>query len=208
MVTTAEKLTYAAAQAARVAFYGAHYLVARLVARDAFAEIDVERHSFPSLTATLKGMRLLFEKDLANAEAGLYPLPLDIAQEMRRARASLRFLADIPRVAARRRRNGHDELKGSTGNLPQYYRQNFHYQTDGYLSSDSARLYDFQVEALFSGTADAMRRRAFVPIARFLKKRDPGRTVLMDIGAGTGGFLAFVKRVFPGLKLIALDLSK
>src|SRR5438045_219448 len=117
MVTTAERLTYGAAQAARVAFYGAHYLVARLVARDAFAEIDVERHSFPSLGATLKGMRLLFENDLANVEAGLYPLPLDVTQEMRRARASFDYLADIPRVAARRRRNGHNELKNSANGL-------------------------------------------------------------------------------------------
>ena len=208
MVTTAQKLTYAAAQAARVAFYGAHYLVARLVAHDAFAEIDVEHHSFPSLAATLKGMRILFEKDLANAEAGLYPLPLDIAREIRLARASLNYLADIPRVAARRRRSGKSELAKSDQNLPQYYRQNFHYQTDGYLSADSARLYDFQVEALFSGTADAMRRRAFVPIARFVEKRNPKRAILLDVGAGTGGFLSFVKRAFPDLKLIALDLSK
>ena len=208
MVTAAEKLSYAAAQAARVAFYGAHYLVARVIARDAFSEIDLERHSFPSLGATLKGMRLLFEKDLANAQAGLYPLPLDIAEEMRRARASLNYLADIPRVAARRRRNGHNELKATARDLPRYYRQNFHYQTDGYLSADSARLYDFQVEALFSGTADAMRRRAFVPVARFLEGRNPKRTVLLDIGAGTGGFLSFVKTTSPDLKLIALDLSK
>src|SRR5579871_5088528 len=208
MVTTAERLTYAAAQAARVAFYGAHYLVARLVARDAFAAIDVEHHSFPSLAATLKGMRLLFEKDLANAEAGFYPLPIDIAQEIRRARASPNYLADIPRVAERRRRNGSNELASAPGGLPRYYRQNFHYQTDGYLSADSARLYDFQVEALFGGTADAMRRRAWVPIARFMEGRNPQRTVLLDVGAGTGGFLAFVKRASPGLKLIALDLSK
>lgn len=208
MVTAAEKLTYAAAQAARVAFYGAHYLVARVVAHDAFAAIDLDRHSFPSLAATLKGMRVLFEKDLANAESGLYPLPLDFAQELRRARSSLRYLADIPRVAARRRRNGHDELTEKAGELPRYYRQNFHYQTDGYLSTNSAKLYDFQVEALFSGTADAMRRRSFVPVARFLDGRSQKRTVLLDIGAGTGEFLSFVKTAVPDLKLIALDLSK
>src|SRR5215469_8320938 len=208
MVTATERLTYAAAQAARVAFYGAHYLVARVIARDAFEDIDLERHSFPSLTATLKGMRLLFEKDLANVEAGLYPLPLNFAQELRRARASFPYLADIPRVAARRRRNGHNELKQATRDLPRYYRQNFHYQTDGYLSAKSARLYDFQVEALFSGTADAMRRRAWVPIARFLGGRDKNRTVLLDVGAGTGEFLSFVKTAAPDLKLIALDLSK
>ena len=45
--------------------------IVRVVARDAFAEIDVERHSFPSLAATLKGMRHLFEKDLANQRRDL-----------------------------------------------------------------------------------------------------------------------------------------
>lgn len=208
MATTTEKLTYAATQTARVVFYGAHYLVARVLAHDAFTEIDDGSHRFPSLHATLKGMRVLFAKDLANVEAGLYPLPLDLAHEMRRARASLRYLADIPRVAARRRRNGHADVAALGDGLPRYYRQNFHFQTDGYLSEDSAKLYEFQVEALFAGTADAMRRRAFVPLARFLESRNASRTTLLDVGAGTGGFLAFVKCAQPRLKAVALDLSE
>ncbi|HEY2445841.1 MAG TPA: class I SAM-dependent methyltransferase [Rhizomicrobium sp.] len=208
MATTAQRLTYAAAQTARVAFYGAHYLVARVVAHDAFVEADLPGRNFPSLRETLKGMRVLFATDLANAEAGLYPLPLDLAQEMRGARASLRYLADISRVAERRRRQGHDDVAAAGQGLPRYYRQNFHFQTDGYLSRDSAKLYDFQVEALFAGTADAMRRRAWVPIARFLENRNPARAILLDIGAGTGGFLSFVKGAQPRLKAIALDLSE
>ena len=208
MVTTAEKFTYAAAQTARVAFYGAHYLVARVLARDAFSEIDVTRHRFPSLRATLKGMRALFAKDLANAEAGFYPFPLDFAQEVYRAAASIRYLSDIPIVAERRRRRAYNEVAELGAGLPRYFRQNFHFQTGGYLSDASARLYEFQVEALFAGTADAMRRRAWVPIARFMRDRDPKRTILLDVGAGTGGFLAFVKGVQPDLKVIALDLSE
>jgi len=207
MATTAQKLTYSAAQAARVAFYGAHYLVARVIAHDAFADIDPKRHKFPSLGGTLKGMRALFARDLANAEAGLYPVPLDLSQEMRRARASLLYLADIPRVAARRRRQGHGDVTAKADGLPRYYRQNFHFQTDGYLSDESARLYDFQVEALFAGTADAMRRRVYVPIARFLERANPARAILLDVGAGTGRFLTFVKSVQPQLGVIALDLS-
>jgi ubiquinone/menaquinone biosynthesis C-methylase UbiE len=208
LVTTTGRWTYAAAQTARVAFYGAHYLVARVLARDAFADIDMPERALPSLRDTLMGMRALFAKDLANAEAGLYPFPLDWAQEMRRARGSLKYLADIPRVAERRRRGGHGEVAALGDGLPRYFRQNFHFQTDGYLSEDSARLYDFQVEALFAGTADAMRRRAYVPLARFIAERDPARTTLVDIGAGTGGFLAFVKNAQPRLKVAALDLSR
>jgi len=204
----AERLAFTGLQTARVAFYGAHYLAARLLARDSFAAIEKPQHDMPSLAAMAKAMRALFAQDWRNVEAGLYPMPVDLADETRHALASIRYLADIPRVVRRKKRHGHDEVKAKgakdSKNLPRYYRQNFHYQTDGYLSERSAKLYEFQVEALFAGTADAMRRRAFVPLAKHL-----GATpTLLDIGAGTGRFLSFVKSARPDWKAIALDLSE
>ncbi len=206
MARPAEKWVYTASQAARVAFYGAHYLAARIIARDAFREIEEPAHPMPAIGAILKSMRALFVRDWANVEAGLYPAPFDWLKDTRRAMASVQYLTDIPRVAARRKRHGHGDVRTRGEGLPRYYRQNFHFQTDGYLSDRSARLYDFQVEALFAGTADAMRRQAYVPIAKFLSNRR--RPILLDIGAGTGQFLAFVKSVQPQLKAIALDLSE
>jgi ubiquinone/menaquinone biosynthesis C-methylase UbiE len=206
--TPTRALTYAAAQAARVAFYGAHYLAARMIARAIFSEIEKPAHPLPSLASTLAAMRDLFVQDWKNVEAGLYPTPVNIASEFRLALGSARFLADAPRVVARNKRNAHDEVRTHASGLPGYYQQNFHFQTDGYLSDHSARLYDFQVEALFAGTADAMRRRALVPIARFLDGTRAKKPVLLDIGAGTGGFLSFVKSVRPSLRVIALDLSE
>jgi ubiquinone/menaquinone biosynthesis C-methylase UbiE len=208
METTAGRLTYAAAQTARVAFYGAHYLAARVIARDAFSGIEKPLHPVPSIGSMLKSMRALFRQDWRNVEAGLYPMPLDLGEEMRRATASLRFLSDIPRVANRQKRKGHSDVGSKGEGLPRYFRQNFHFQTDGYLSHNSAKLYDFQVEALFGGTADVMRRRAYVPIARFLEVRSAQRANLLDIGCGTGRFLRFVKSVQPALKITALDLSE
>jgi ubiquinone/menaquinone biosynthesis C-methylase UbiE len=199
-------LTYAAAQAARVVFYGSHYLAARAMARESFAHLDKPAHPMPSLAATASAMRDLFVEDWKNVEVGLYPMPIDLAAEVRRAGASARYLADIPHVVSRQKRHAHDEVRKKANGLPRYYAQNFHFQTGGYLSEDSASLYDFQVEALFAGTADAMRRRAYVPLAQALaKKRAP---VLLDIGAGTGTFLSFVKSVQPKWKAIALDLSQ
>lgn len=206
MTARTERLAFAGLQTARVAFYGAHYLAARLLARDSFAAIEKPAHDMPSLAAMAKAMRALFAQDWRNVEAGLYPMPVDLADEMRHALASARYLADVPRVARRQKRHGHDEVKAKDKGLPRYYRQNFHYQTDGYLSDRSARLYEFQVEALFAGTADAMRRRAFVPLAKHLGARDA--PVLLDIGAGTGRFLSFVKSARPDWKAIALDLSE
>lgn len=204
----AQQLAFAGLQTARVAFYGAHYLAARLVARDAFNAVEKPDHPMPSLAATARAMAELFAQDWRNVEAGLYPAPLNILKEARRATASIEYLRDIPSVVKRQRRHGHSEAMEKGEGKPRYYRQNFHYQTDGYLSEDSARIYDFQVEALFAGTAEAMRRRAYVPIAEYLESRDPAKTRLLDIGAGTGRFLSFVKSVQPGLKATALDLSE
>ena len=153
-------------------------------------------------------MRALFAQDWANVEAGLYPTPIDLARDMRRATASLRFLLDIPRVASRRSAaatvkwgRGAPPCPAITGRISIFRRM-------AISAIPSAKLYDFQVEALFAGTADAMRRRVYVPVASFLTGRSPQDTVLLDIGAGTGQFLSFVKAAQPDLKTIALDLSE
>lgn len=208
MASRAERLTYRAAQTARVAFYGAHYLAARILARDAFTALDGLKHKMPSLRQMLGAVQDLFRRDWENVEAGLYPMPVDVTRDFMRATASLRFWADVPSVTRRQKAGRHSEAAAKGEGLPRYYRQNFHFQTDGYLSEHSARLYDFQVEALFAGTADAMRRRVYVPVAEFLDRAKPKRPVLLDVGAGTGRFLAFVKSLRPQLKTVALDLSE
>jgi ubiquinone/menaquinone biosynthesis C-methylase UbiE len=207
MATRAERLTYTAAQAARVAFYGAHYLAARYVARDAFAKLSDLKGKMPATRSLLRAMQDLFRQDWTNVDKGLYPTPIDLPRDIARVMGSLRFWADIPNVTRRQRRRGHSEAMAKGDGLPRYYRQNFHFQTDGYLSAHSAKLYDFQVEALFGGTADVMRRRAYVPLARYIVDNNTRALTLLDIGAGTGRFLSFVKSVQPKLKTIALDLS-
>jgi ubiquinone/menaquinone biosynthesis C-methylase UbiE len=206
MASRTEQLAFAGLQTARVAFYGAHYLAARMLARDNISSAAKPAHKLPSLAVMARGIADLFAQDWKNVEAGLYPAPLNILKEIRRATKSIDYFRDMPRVVKRQKRHGHSEVPDKD-DLPRYYRQNFHYQTDGYLSDRSARIYDFQVEALFAGTADAMRRRAYVPIAKYLETLDPAKSTLLDIGAGTGRFLSFVKSVQPELKVTALDLS-
>jgi ubiquinone/menaquinone biosynthesis C-methylase UbiE len=208
MATRTERLTYTAAQTARVAFYGAHYLAARFVARDAFSSLGDLKRKMPPLRELLRAMQDIFRQDWANVERGLYPMPVDLARDIARATASVRFWADIPSVTRRQKTRGHSEALTRGEGLPRYYRQNFHFQTDGYLSAHSAKLYDFQVEALFGGTADAMRRRAYIPLAEHIAQKPSSKMTLLDIGAGTGRFLSFVKTVQPKLKTIALDLSE
>ncbi len=206
------RTAYRLSQSARVAWYGGHHILAnRLGKRTAFAEAGVKvEHKYPSRDLFLKEMRSLFQRDWANIDAGVYAAPSALDQgALTTLRKSFDFLRDVPQVAARRRDHVHDEVldEDLREKFPRYYLQNFHYQSGGWLTEDSAKRYDFQVETLFAGTADAMRRQALVPIAEYLKGRDQRRLNLLDVATGTGRFLTFVKDNWPKLNTTALDLS-
>ena len=206
------RAAYRLSQTARVAWYGGHHLIAnRLGRRTAFAEKGVEvEHDYPKRDLFLREMQALFERDWKNVEQGLYAAPAALDRDAFKVLArSLRFLRDVPEVARRRRDHVHDEVLTDEArkDFPRYYLQNFHYQTGGWLTEDSAKLYDFQVETLFAGTADAMRRQALVPIAEFMRGKDQRRLRLLDVATGTGRFLTFVKDNWPRLGVTALDLS-
>jgi len=86
--------------------------------------------------------------------------------------------------------------------------QNFHFQTGGWLTEDSAQRYDTQVEVLFNGTANAIRRQAIPPLAEIFKGRDQRILKLLDVACGTGRFIDFVKQAWPKLPVLGLDLSE
>lgn len=215
IANSAKRAAYGAAQAARVLWYTGHYAYGRRLMgpltepgqapyAEEFGPLDRER---------LKtSFRELFQRDWKNVESGLYKMP----SELRRApsfsklwRESRDYLIDARKVARRKSARAHSEVltEAMRDKYPRYYLQNFHYQTDGWLSDASAARYDMQVETLFTGAAAAMRRQA-LPFARAaLKGKDAGAASLIDLGCGGGGFLAEVNCNWPMLNLTALDLS-
>ncbi len=213
MVSRFEEAAYTASQGARVAWFMSHFLAARRFSGPLNREGEVPFRSdkpVPKRDAIAAGLRDLFARDLANAKAGLYDLPQAGLPNLGRAlRGSRRFFADVPAHDKRRAERGHSEVNTSDrqGQYPRYYLQNFHYQTDGWLSEKSAKLYDFQVEVLFAGSADAMRRQALVPLAEMMAPRDQRATKLLDVACGTGSFLRTVKDNYPRLPVTGLDLS-
>lgn len=209
MKPSLSRFTYSASQSARVAWYLAHYAAAFEGQRRVMPAVKTA-HPLPDRATIRRALSALFEQDWRNIEAGLYALPHDLLPDPRSlARRSRAFLADVPRVARRRAAAGVTEVRaqGREARYPAYYLQNFHFQTDGYLSTESARLYDFQVETLFSGAGDAMRRQALVPMAAALRGRDQRACALLDVACGTGRFLSFVKDTYPRLCVTGLDLS-
>ena len=209
----ATRLAYAGTQIPRRAWYGGHlYVMRRLTAEVRRREGQDERaRSDPRVDARLDAdLRALFAQDLANVEAGIYPVPADhdgsLLTLIDRSRL---FFRDLPAIAARRKRNATHEVANATmrGRRPDYYLQNFHFQTGGWLTEDSADRYDTQVEVLFKGTANAMRRQALPPLADAFAGRDQRSLRLIDLGCGTGRFLDCVKQAWPRLPVLGLDLS-
>ena len=203
-----ERVAYDVGQAARVAWFYANAELAGRFAPPIVEPAEIEG-ALPTYRQMMADLYELFRRDRANIEAGYYRLPHDLFGSPRAALAqSIRFLSDLGRIDRRRRERIHDEVRGEGGHrYPDYYAQNFHYQTDGYLSDHSAALYDFQVEVLFKGSADAMRRQALLPIVEFLRGRPIRAQRLLDVACGTGRFLAFVKQNYPRLPVVGVDLS-
>jgi ubiquinone/menaquinone biosynthesis C-methylase UbiE len=152
-----------------------------------------------------------FDKDARDVALGLYP-PMDDgpANPIAAVRQAIDFLADARAVEARRRRGGGTEARDDapqTPAYPAYYRQNFHFQSGGWFTEDSARRYDAQVEALFAGTAGAMRRRALSLLAAAWRTRDHRGLAVLDLACGSGAFLGDLARAFPRARIMGSDLS-
>ncbi|MGE0212026.1 MAG: methyltransferase domain-containing protein [Parvibaculaceae bacterium] len=213
MLTPLDKLLYTARQGARVAWFMGHYLASRseTPAKPSDTEAPRARGRGPSRERLYGDIARLFASDLANAEAGHYPLPRDHDGSLPDLIATSRaFFADLPEAHQRMAEGRGDEIRanGVGGGLPDYFLQNFHYQTGGYLTEHSARLYDMQVEVLFSGTANAMRRHCLVPLSQYLKDRDQRTVRLLDVACGTGRFLRSALEAWPRLDVQGADLSE
>jgi ubiquinone/menaquinone biosynthesis C-methylase UbiE len=165
----------------------------------------------PSLSELLASQAELVMSDALAVRDGCYPQMGDEATPPLRHLARVnRMFADLPAALSRRAQNDANSVQAerAAADLPAYYAQDFHFQTGGYLSEDSAKLYDVQVETLFMGAAGPMRRTALCPIAEFLEGRDQRRVTLLDVACGTGRFLRQVRLAYPAMTLKGLDLSR
>lgn len=156
-------------------------------------------------------LRRLLRDDARRIRRGVYPVDvLEPENPLRFWTRYPRILLDGYRVARRREDRAHHDFGAESAayldEVPEYYRRNFHFQTGGYLSEGSAELYEHQVEILFSGAADPMRRLILQPLREHFGA-GAGRRFL-EVGAGTGRLTHFLKLAFPAARITALDLSE
>jgi ubiquinone/menaquinone biosynthesis C-methylase UbiE len=203
--------TQLAGSAARFGWYsGINWLLARQAQSIGASPRYNPQYPVPAQAELLADLRMLFLSDALAVREGLYP-PAEPAESFADHLRSLRAMfADLPATLSRRA--AHDATSAAqvpgAENLPDYYRQDFHFQTGGYLAEASARLYDAQVETLFYGSAGVMRRAGLRVIAGYMQGRDQRSTEMLDVACGTGRFLREVRLAYPAMRLKGLDLSE
>ena len=146
-VTT--QVVYGASQLPRIAWYIGHGLAVRRLSDWAERRVNKARpraHTnlpVPDRKRLYADMAILLQQDLANIEAGIYPLPADhdgsLLTLLHRSRL---FFEDLPAIHRRRESSTHNEVlaEGTRGKRPRYYLQNFHFQTGGWMTDDFGEL--------------------------------------------------------------------
>ena len=199
-------------QAAKAAWWTAAGSAGRALVRPGAARGYTPQSPPPPPNVLRRAYLAAFAKDAADVAAGLYPVHEPAVSPVELGRRFADLIADAREVEARRGR----EAQGATEardepesrGRPAYYRQNFHFQTGGWFTTESARRYEAQVEALFAGAAGPMRRRALSVLARAWRGRDQRELTVVDVACGSGAFTRDLRAAFPRATVFGLDLSQ
>ncbi|EAZ90800.1 class I SAM-dependent methyltransferase [Crocosphaera chwakensis] len=168
----------------------------------------------PELLLELQKRRnKLCEIDWQDAQKGVYPVDILFDTFLPDfLRYYPEMWLDLPKIWTRLQQKQYQTFAEDIEKegYPRYYLQNFHYQTDGYLSDSSANLYDLQVDILFNGVADSMRRRILAPLKEGLKtfsSLPPDQIKVLDVACGTGRTLKGICATLSKGSLFGVDLS-
>ena len=215
MENTLTKFAYQTVQQGKSYFGFAHKTLSARLRRVVAPPVHSDVQPLPPDVVAKFRERLdqLIERDWKDAEQGIYPRSLLFDTPWSDV---LQFYpmvwADLPQSWSRANNQRFQEFSDGikTDGYPQYYVRNFHNQTDGYLSDWSANLYDLQVELLFNGAADPMRRRILAPLKAGLQQidmSDTPQTRVLDVACGTGRTLRMIRGALSEASLFGVDLS-
>lgn len=211
MPDTITKLTYQTFQHGKNYFGLAHKYLSSQIMSLLTPQLQQKSKPIPPelLFKIQTRLNQLLEADWQDAEKGVYPHSLLFDNPWADFfRYYPEVWLDMPQIWQRLNQKNHQDFSVDVpkDGYPSYYLQNFHHQTNGYLSDLSANLYDLQVELLFGGSADPMRRRILAPLKENLKTTN-GQVRILDVACGTGRTLKLLRNAFPQASLFGTDLS-
>lgn len=171
-------------------------------------------HSPPEdhLKTLLNVTKSMIDQDSKNIAEGIYPRSLLWPESPgKHLLRYFKILKDNHDSIRRRLIKSHKEFSANASafldDLPGYYTRNFHNQTDGYLSEESAELYRHQTEILFKGSLHLMRRLLLAPLLKEIQSRK-GTVKILEFGSGTGETTDIILRSCLNVSIHCIDLSE
>lgn len=174
--------------------------------------------ALPSLGYNIGEVSAMYMQDYNNIEKNIYKNPYDMSFRHQQfnplfvASKMRNFIREATDTLQRRTEQRADDVWLTSKLYPQYYLNTWHYQTDGWMSSESAEVYETSTETLFLGRQDAMQRQTLVPLSSFVKEKNDegissGSLKLAEVGCGTGRAMTFILDNYPELQFYVSELS-
>eukprot|EP00747_Dinoflagellata_sp_TGD_P164010 gnl/TRDRNA2_/TRDRNA2_183362_c0_seq1.p1 gnl/TRDRNA2_/TRDRNA2_183362_c0~~gnl/TRDRNA2_/TRDRNA2_183362_c0_seq1.p1 ORF type:complete len:569 (-),score=121.94 gnl/TRDRNA2_/TRDRNA2_183362_c0_seq1:49-1755(-) len=165
------------------------------------------------LSSFLLEAALCFRQDFRAVESGLFKAPWDMFTPSHRqytpqyaADKTARFMNEAIQTLGRRADEAPPGVWLESPLYPDYYKNDFHYQTDGWMSPNSAKVYETSTETLFMGRQDAMQRLSLLPLRSVAAARQ-GKPRILEVACGTGRFATFIRDNHPTADVTLVDLS-
>jgi ubiquinone/menaquinone biosynthesis C-methylase UbiE len=164
---------------------------------------------------------LCYEQDYEQIQMGVYREPWDmnpthrqsspqnvLAQTNRLVRDVIGTLTRVSRAEPKDKQVDFSLAGLKDENYPKYYETAFHYQNNGWLSKDSADVYEVSTETLFLGRQDAMQRTSLPALMERAKRVRDRPMKVLEVACGTGRFMTFARDNLPlDTEYTAVDLS-
>ncbi|MGY3804487.1 class I SAM-dependent methyltransferase [Pigmentibacter ruber] len=153
----------------------------------------------------------MIEEDINNIQKNIYSETLVLPENpIIHWKRYIEIFKDSFHSSIRKKNNEYktfsEDLKVDEKDLPKYYKRNFHFQTDGYLSDKSAQLYSHQTEILFRGSLALTRRVLLAPVLSYIKKQNR-RLKILELACGSGESTEILLSSCENIELTAIDLS-
>lgn len=163
----------------------------------------------------LEEVWLLIQQDSERITAGLYPVSVlqpqwSTAHWYRLAQIWLNGYQNNSAGIIRSHRKDKildlEDLE-SLRDIPEHYKRHYNYAGNNFLDPESINIYEHQMELIFLGSYDAMRRLVLAPLKKHFRFSEGEGLRFLEIGGGAGRMTKFIKQAFPKAKITLLDAS-
>ncbi len=132
-----------------------------------------------------------------------YPQSLKMSPPINHLRRFQFILFDLKTFLIRKNKQDSHDIKKVlySDDCPEYFKRNYHYQTDGYFTCESAARYDHQIELLFLGLGHIMRKVAYSILSPTINEN----ATVLEFGAASGTSGHQFKLLYPKTTLDILE---